>query len=121
LVAVGLNPEDGNFTLHALAAVITIVIGDVALPLTAMTLLRAKWKRSGRLGLVLAAVGILSFIPGAAQVGGPGLSGMRERIAAFPLLLGVITYGVLFAVKPFGVRGRGEQPELSGSPAAGRP
>ncbi|MBP2471421.1 putative membrane protein [Crossiella equi] len=100
LVAVGLSPEDISPVPHFIGAVIAIVGGEVAMLLTGLALLREdRWTGFGRIGVAGAVVAVLGFVLMVAGVGGPGLFGLWERIAAFPVLLWAIACGVALLVR----------------------
>ncbi|GHH34905.1 hypothetical protein GCM10017774_19640 [Lentzea cavernae] len=104
LVVVGLNPEDTRAALHVVGAVVAIPVGEVAMLLTGLALARTeRWRLLGCVGVVGAVVAAVALVLMVAQVGGPGLFGLWERIAAFPVLLWAVVCGL---VLPAGRRRR---------------
>ena len=95
LAVVGLNPEDTSRALHIAGAVVAIPVGEVAMLLTGLALARtARWRLLGSIGVGGAIVAAVALALMAAQVGGPALFGLWERIAAFPVLLWAVVCGV---------------------------
>ncbi|MFB9904366.1 carboxylesterase family protein [Allokutzneria oryzae] len=101
LAVVGLNPEDTSTVPHFLGAVVAIPAGEAAMLLTGLALARtARWRRLGRFGAGAAVVAAVAFVLMVAGIGGPGLFGLWERIAAFPVLLWAVFCGVALAARP---------------------
>ncbi|MEU3643956.1 DUF998 domain-containing protein [Lentzea sp. NPDC034063] len=95
LAVVGLNPEDTSRTLHVAGAVVAIPVGEVAMLLTGLALAgTTRWRLLGRIGAGAAIVAAVALVLLFAQVGGPALFGLWERIAAFPVLLWAVACGV---------------------------
>ncbi|USX55572.1 DUF998 domain-containing protein [Lentzea sp. HUAS12] len=103
LTVVGLNPEDTSATLHVAGAVVAIPVGEVAMLLTGIALAGTdRWRVLGRVGIVAAVVAMVALVLMVAQVGGPALFGLWERIAAFPVLLWAVACGVALPARPAG-------------------
>lgn len=103
LTVVGLNPEDTSATLHVAGAVVAIPVGEVAMLLTGIALAGTeRWRVLGRAGIVAAVVAMVALVLMVAQVGGPALFGLWERIAAFPVLLWAVACGVALPARPAG-------------------
>ncbi|MFD4637309.1 carboxylesterase family protein [Lentzea sp. NPDC058436] len=103
LVVVGLNPEDTSATLHVVGAIVAIPVGEVAMLLTGLALAGTeRWRVLGRVGVAAAVVAMVTLVLMVAQVGGPALFGLWERIAAFPVLLWAVVCGVALPAKPAG-------------------
>ncbi len=90
---VGVFPSDGNATMHAIGAVLYLLGGGLGL----ITLAYAVRPRSEALGTVLALLGLVAtaatalFLAGVTQYLGDGGT---ERVAAYPLPLGLALSGV---------------------------
>ncbi|SEQ28497.1 DUF998 domain-containing protein [Lentzea albida] len=103
LTVVGLNPEDTSATLHVAGAVVAIPVGEVAMLLTGLALAGTeRWRVLGRVGVAAAVVAMVALVLMVAQVGGPALFGLWERIAAFPVLLWAVACGVALPTRPAG-------------------
>ncbi|MGI5500351.1 carboxylesterase family protein [Lentzea sp. CA-135723] len=101
IAVVGLSPEDTAKVPHFLGAVVAIVVGEAAMLLTGFALAGTdRWRRLGRGGVVGAIVAMVAFVLMISQVGGPGLFGLWERIAAFPVLLWAVVCGAAVLTRP---------------------
>lgn len=98
-IAVGLVPENVNITPHKVGAGFVFVSGNLGLALLGLEVLATF--RKTILAIALTALGIVGFIATALLVSGnylgTGIGGM-ERIAAYPLPIGLIMVG-LFLVQ----------------------
>jgi hypothetical membrane protein len=105
-IGVGLVPENTNVAIHLLAA-FNIPVESVAVLLTSLALLPTN-PGLGRLGLVMASIGLTGTALGiAAEVLGPGLYlglgvGGMERVAEYPATVWRFAAGVV-AVAPASV------------------
>lgn len=95
LMVVGLCPEDTSTALHVAGAMAAIPLGALGTVLTALAMVRAgKVPVVGRIGIALGATGIAGFPIFLAGIGGPGVFGFWERMAAFPGMVWAIVLGI---------------------------
>nr|WP_116453535.1 DUF998 domain-containing protein [Blastococcus litoris] len=114
VLLVGVFPTDGDSTLHAIGAVLYLVGGGLGL----IALAYAVRPRSEALGTVLALLGVVAtaatifFTTGVTQYLGEGGT---ERVAAYPLPLGLALAGALLwrMGPPSAVEGADEEERLS--------
>ncbi|MFC9435330.1 DUF998 domain-containing protein [Nocardia sp. NPDC057030] len=101
LVMVGFNPEDTRLAPHTIGAIVAIAGGAVAVVLTAVAMIAdGRTPALGRMGIVLGAIAIASFVATMARLGGAGMFGLWERLTAFPVLIWAIMHGVALLTRP---------------------
>ncbi|WP_412538556.1 DUF998 domain-containing protein [Longispora sp. K20-0274] len=91
-VVVGFSPEDTRAVTHTTAALATIALGEIALVVLGLAL-RGRRPLVGWTGITFGVVAMIALACMLARVGGHGLFGLWERIAAFPILIWLILCG----------------------------
>ncbi|WP_433655060.1 DUF998 domain-containing protein [Nocardia sp. CA-128927] len=95
LLLVGLNPEDTSTPLHVIGSFTAILVGQAAILVLGLSLRRAPgWSLLGWVGVIAGIIAVIASVAMIAELGGPAHFGLRERIAAFPLVIWPILLGL---------------------------